>query len=225
MRISVKSCGALAAVLLVAACSGDPPPSGRLPPNPERKAVEALTLIDTRPTGMRCKISGGNAAPLAVTTPRLVALSQFGREPVVDCFADGYFRVRKAVPARPEADILARFSMPGMVDTAFGPDQKTGQITGGTVFPQWVRIDLQENSFQTAAERDRYYAAEAVRIQQDWGEVEFRLNAACDGYRKPEAKGLILMSPECRKARRILDERRSADLTASEVNRRQSTIR
>lgn len=225
MTISGKNCGAIAVALLLAACSSAPPPSGKLPPNPAVGTVEALTLIDTVPTGLRCKVSGGTAVPLAVTTPRLVALSQFGKEPVVDCFADGYFRVRKAVPARPAADILGRFSMPGMVDTAFGPDQDARQAAGGAVFPQWVRINLQENSFRTAAERDRYYAAEAVRIQQDWGEVELRLNAACDGYRKPEAKGLILMSPECREARKILDERRSADLTASEVNRRQSTIR
>lgn len=225
MTVSGKRLGGLAAILLLAACSSDPPPSGKLPPNPPRKVVEALTLIDTEPTGLRCVVSGGDAPPLAVTTPRLVALSQFGREPVVDCFADGYFRIRKAVPARPPENIVARLSMPGMVDPAFGPDQKAKQVGAGMVFPQWVRINLQENSFQTAAERDRYYAAEAIRIQQAWGEVEFRLNAACNGYRKPEARGLILMSPECRKARRILDERRTADLTASEVNRRQSTIR
>ncbi|WP_193183684.1 hypothetical protein [Nisaea sediminum] len=225
MTISRKSCGAFAATLLLAACASDPPPSGKLPPNPAPGAVEALTLIDSVPTGLRCKVSGGTAAPLALTTPRLVALPQFGREPIVDCFADGYFRVRKAVPARPAADVVARLSMPGMVDPAFGPDQDAKQATGGQVFPQWVRINLQENSFKTAAERDRYYAAEAIRIQQDWGEIELRLNAACDGYRKTEAKGLILMSPECRKARRILEERRAADLTASEVNRRQSTIR
>ncbi|MBO6560955.1 MAG: hypothetical protein JJ959_10475 [Nisaea sp.] len=224
MTISAKRLVALAALLL-AACSSDPPPSGKLPPNPERRAAEALTLIDTVPTGLRCKVSGGSATPLALTTPRLVALSQFGKEPVIDCFADGFFRLRKAVPARPAADIVRRFSMPGMVDPAFGPDQDAKQVTGGSAFPQWVRITLQESSFQTAAERDRYYAAEAIRIQQDWGEIELRLNAACDGYRKTEAKGLILMSPECRKARRILEERRAADLTASEVNRRQSTIR
>ncbi|WP_420403532.1 hypothetical protein [Nisaea sp.] len=225
MTVSGKHLGAAAAFLLFAACSSAPPPSGKLPPNPERKPGAALTLIDTEPTGLRCKVSGGKAPPLAVTTPRLVSLLPFGREPVVDCFADGYFRVRKAVPARPAETIVARLSMPGMVDPAFGPDLDAEPASGGMVFPQWVRISLQESDFRTAAERDRYYAAEAIRIQQAWGAVELRLNAACDGYRKPEAKGLILMSPECRKARRILDERRSADLSASEVNRRQSTIR
>jgi len=225
MTVSALRLGSVAAALLLAACSSAPPPGGKLPPNPVRKAAEVMTLIDTAPTGVRCVVSGGDAPPLALTTPRLAPLSRFGPEPVVDCFADGHFRTRKAVPARPEKSIVARMAMPGMVDPAFGPDQKAEQTKGGLVFPQWVRINLQESRFQSAAERDRYYAAEAIRIQQAWGEVEFRLNAACGGYRKPEARGLILMSPECRKARRILEERRAADLTASEVHRRQSTIR
>lgn len=215
----------VAAALLAAACSSEPPPSGKLPPNPNRTVGAAHTLIDTDPTGKRCVISGGKAAPLSVTTPRLVDLAQFGPNPVVDCIADGHFRVRKAVPAITKPTYTARIAVQGAVDPAFGPDQKADQALSGRVYPQWVRIRLQENSFATEAERDRYYAAEAIRIQQGWGEIEQVLGRECREQPKPEAKGLILLSPECRKARRILEERRAADLTASEVNRRQSTIR
>ncbi|UUX51570.1 hypothetical protein NUH88_07690 [Nisaea acidiphila] len=216
---------AFAAVLALTACSSEPPPSGKFPPNPERKAGAAQSLIDTDPSGKRCVVSGGTAAPLSLTTPRLVALSRFGTDPVVDCFADGYFRVRKAVPAIAEPLYSLRIAIPGAVDPAFGPDQKPDQGTRGKLFPQWVRIRLQENVFATEAERDRYYAAEAVRIQQAWGEVERILGRECRNQTKTEAKGLILLTPECRKARRILGERRDSDLAASEINRRQSTIR
>lgn len=219
-----KLAGTVAALLL-AACAAEPLPSGRFPSNPERAPGDVATLIDTVPTGQRCIVSGGAAQQLAVTTPRLVALSRFGESPIVDCFAEGHFRTRKAVPALAESAFSVRLATPGAIDTAFGLYPSLSRPGPGSLYPQRVRIRLQQQRFDSIPERDSYYATEAAWIREAWRRIEERLGQECGGQTNPEAKGLILLSEECRRALRILGERRAADLSAAEVNRRQSTIR
>ena len=57
---------------------------------PTTRYCKAETLIDTVPTGHRCLITGGAAQPFTVTTPRLVALHDYGDSPVIDCFGAGF---------------------------------------------------------------------------------------------------------------------------------------
>ncbi|WP_193173236.1 hypothetical protein [Nisaea nitritireducens] len=221
----LRTMASLAATLFVAAaCTAPPPPSGSFPPNPRRADAAPVTLIDTVPTGQRCIVTGGKAQPLTVTTPRLVALHEYGDAPVIDCFGDGFLRQRKAVLANKSKRLAERLIVPGVIDPAFAPYPKREKSSGLGDFPAWVRIRLQRNSFKTIAERDQYYAAEARWIAAAWDTIEYRLKQECQS-RLTQAQGLILLDTQCKKAFRALADRRAADRATVEVNRRQSTIR
>lgn len=223
--MNLRIIASLAVTLFVAAaCAASSPPSGSFPPNPLRADAAPLTLIDTVPTGQRCIVTGGNAQPLAVTTPRLVALHEFGDTPVIDCFGDGFLRQRKALQVSKSERLAVRMTRPGAIDPAFAPDPKQEGSSAPGSFPAWVRIRLQRNSFDTIEERDRYYAAEARWIAAAWDAIEGRLKQECQS-RLTQTKGLILLDQQCKKALRALADRRAADRATVEVNRRQSTIR
>lgn len=223
--MNFRTMASLAAVLfLVTACSNQPPPSGSFPPNPKRGDTLPLTLVDTVPTGQRCTITGGKAPPLTLTTPRLVALHEYGRNPVIDCFGDGFFRQRKAVHTNRTDKLAERLALTGAVDPAFAPYPKPDESAPPGDYPAWVRMRLQRNLFDTITERDTYYAAEAQWITAAWNEIETRLKQECQS-KQSKAQGLILLDPQCKKAFRIVTDRRAGDRATVEVNRRQSTIR
>ncbi|MEP3116127.1 hypothetical protein [Nisaea sp.] len=216
--------GLAATLFLVAACADPPPPSGTLPPNPQRPDAAPVTLIDTMPTGHRCIVTGGKAPPLTVTTPRLVPLHQYGDAPVIDCFGDGFLRQRKAILANKSTRLAEQMIVPGAIDPAFAPYPKRERSSGKGDFPAWVRIRLQRSGFDSIAERDRYYAAEAQWIDTAWSTIEDRLKLECRS-RQTQAQGLILLDALCKDAFHALADRQAADRTTVEVNRRQSTIR
>lgn len=223
--INARAMAGLAVTLfLTAACADPPPPSGSFPPNPKLDDALPVTLIDTVPTDQRCIVTGGKSPPLTVTTPRLVALYKYGDNPVIDCFGDGFLRQRKALHINKNIRLADRMTQPGTIDPAFAPYPKREKSSGPGDFPPWVRIRLQRNSFDTIAERDQYYAAEARWIDAAWDAIEDRLKQECQS-RRSQAQGLILLDMQCKKAFRTLAERRAADRATVEVNRRQSTIR
>ena len=215
---------ALAVTLALVACSDPPPPSGAFPPNPERADALPVTLIDTVPAGQRCTITGGKSPPLTLTTPRLVALYEYGDNPVIDCFGEGFFRHRKAAHPNKSMRLSERMTLPGAIDPAFAPYPARETKSGTGDFPPWIRLRLQRNSFTSIAERDRYYAAEAQWISAAWDAIESRLKQDCQS-RVTQTQGLILLDAQCKKAFRTLAERRAADRATVEINRRQSTIR
>ncbi|WP_028466513.1 hypothetical protein [Nisaea denitrificans] len=223
--INARAMAGLAVTLfLAAACADPPPPSGSFPANPLRDDALPLTLVDTVPTGQRCIVTGGKSPPLTVTTPRLVPLYKYGDNPVVDCFGDGLVRQRKAMHVNKSMRLAERMTQPGAIDLAFAPYPKREKSSATGDFPAWVRIRLQRNSFDTVAERDQYYAAEARWIAAAWDAIEDRLKQECQS-RLTQAQGLILLDTQCKKAFRALADRRAADRATVEVNRRQSTIR
>lgn len=223
--INARAMAGLAVILFfAAACAAPPPPSGSFPANPKRADALPVTLIDTVPTGQRCIVSGGKATPLTVTTPRLVALYAYGESPVIDCFGDGFLRQRKAVQANKSMRLAERITLPGAIDPAFAPYPERKSTSGPGDFPKWVKIRLQQNKFDTIAERDRYYAHEALWVTAAWDAIEERLKQECQS-RLTQARGLILLDAQCKEAFRALADRRAADRATVEVNRRQSTIR
>ena len=223
--IPLRAIAALAlTIVMVAACGDRPPESGAFPPNPRRSDAPPLTLVDTVPAGQRCTITGGKAPPITVTTPRLIALYEYGKNPVIDCFGEGYFRQRKAMQINKPGPMAERMVLPGAVDPAFAPYPKQAESAGGADFPSWIRIRLHRNSFNTISERDQYYADEMQWTAEAWDSIESRLKQECQS-RPSQAQGLIVMDAQCKKALRVLAERRAADRASVEVNRRQSTIR
>lgn len=223
--INARAMAGLAVTLFfAAACAAPPPPSGSFPANAQRDDALPFTLVDTVPTGQRCIVTGGKSPPLTVTTPRLIALNKYGGNPVIDCFGDGLVRQRKALHVNKSERLAERMTRPGAIDLAFAPYPKRETSSGSGDFPAWVRIRLQRNSFNTVAERDRFYAAEARWIAAAWDAVEDRLKQECQS-RLTQAQGLILLDKQCKKAFRSLADRRAVDRATVEVNRRQSTIR
>ena len=106
-----------AIILFVAGgCAALRPQSGAFPANPQRGTAKLETLIDTVPTGHRCLITGGEAQPFTVTTPRLVALHDYGDSPVIDCFGAGFLRQRKAVKMNTGASLAKRILQTGAID-------------------------------------------------------------------------------------------------------------
>ena len=143
---------------------------------------------------------------------------------MIDCFGEGFLRQRKAVQANKSERLAERMTRPGAIDPAFASYPNRESSSGPGDFPAWVRIRLQQNSFATIAERDRFYAAEARWIDAAWNAIEDRLKQECQS-RVTQAQGLILLDMQCKKAFRALADRRAADRATVEVNRRQSTIR
>jgi len=142
---------ALAVTLAVAACSDPPPPSGAFPPNPERGDALPVTLVDTVPTGQRCTVTGGKSPPLTLTTPRLVALYEYGANPVIDCFGEGFYRQRKAAHPNKSMRLSERMTLPGAIDPAFAPYPARETKSGPGDFPPWIRLRLQRNSVTSIA--------------------------------------------------------------------------
>lgn len=214
-----------AIILFVAGgCAALRPQSGAFPANPQRVTAKLETLIDTVPTGHRCLITGGAAQPFTVTTPRLVALHDYGDSPVIDCFGAGFLRQRKAVKMNTGASLAKRIMQTGAIDPAFGPYPKQQGSSRWADFPAWIRIRLPRAIFDTAAERDRHYAAEARWFDKAWNDIKGRLQVECQSQHS-QAQGLILLDQQCKNALRVLVGRQVADRAVVEVNRRQSIIR
>ena len=209
---------------IAAGCAALRPQSGAFPPNPQRGNAAPATLIDTVPTGHRCIVTGGAAQPLTLTTPRLVALYEYGDAPVIDCFGAGFLRQRKAVQMHTGAKLARRMMQTGAIDPAFGPYPKQLGSSRMGEFPAWVRIRLPRAIFDTAVERDRHYAAEARWFDQAWSDIKNRLQLECQS-KQTQTRGLILLDTQCKNAFRALADRQAADRAAVEGNRRQSTIR
>ena len=213
----------LLVALCVAGCGG--PHSRPLPDKPPvapRVAFE--TLISSDPDALRCNVTGKAGAAMTITTPRLVPLYRFKRPATIRCFAQGYWTEQVTVLPGTKQPLLIR-ALEGEMITPANASVRGKLLGRGGDFPREVKVTLRRDVFESATDRNTYYAEQLNRITEDWATLLGRAEAECASGAVSQAGASAVAKPTiCRNGLHRLIGLRSAELRRIELQRRRSRI-
>lgn len=209
--------------LCLAGC-GEPRPM----PLPERPPVAPKvafeSLIASDPDAIRCNVTGKAGEAMTITTPRLVPLYRFKRPATIRCFAQGYWTEQVTVLPGSKQPLLIR-ALEGEIITPANASVRGKLLGRGGDFPREVKVTLRRDVFESASERDAYYAKQLTRITEDWANLLERAKAECAAGAVSQAGGSAVSKPTaCRDGLRRLTDLRNAELRRVEQQRRRSRI-
>jgi len=207
----------------IAGC-GEPRPTPLPEKPPVAPKVAFDSLITSDPDTLRCNVTGKAGKAMTITTPRLVPLYRFKRPATIRCFAQGYWTEQVTVLPGSKQPLLIR----ALDDEIITPANASvrGKLLGrGGDFPREVKVTLRRDVFESASERDTYYATQLDRIAEDWADLLARAETECAAGAVSRAGGSAVAKPTaCRDGLRRLIGLRNAELRRVEQQRRRSRI-
>jgi hypothetical protein len=209
-------------LVIIASVAGCTSPRPFPVPTPPKVTYDSL--ITSRPDAIRCNVNGATGKSVTVTTPRLVPLSKLGAPIVVRCLAPGYWNHQTTIIAGSRKPLLERAISGEQVSpsnaSVRGPD-----VGPGGEFPREITVTLRRDAFDSAAERDLYYAEHIQKISLEWAGLIETAKAECSDERLSQ-KGRSSVSPPnvCRDGLLWLEALKRADLQLAEQQRRRSRI-
>lgn len=185
-------------------------------------AFESLIISD--PDGLRCNVTGKAGAALTITTPRLVPLYRFKRPATIRCFAQGYWTEQVTILPGSKQPLLIR-ALEGEVITPANASVRGKLLGRGGEYPREVKVTLRRDVFESAEDRDTYYAEQLDRIAGNWASLLARAEEECADGVVSQAGGSSVAKPTaCRDGLRRLTGLRNAELRRVEQQRRRSRI-
>ena len=193
-------------------------------PAPTLPRVAFDTLVDSSPRGVRCSLSGGSGKTMTISTPRLVAMHELAAPVMIRCFADGFWTSEIGVLEGSRKALLIRIVDGEQIAIANSSTRGFNVGMGGK-FPRAVTVKLLRNSFESALERDEYYAQHLAEVAGAWKALAEQAKDQCKDEALPQV-GLssVSLSELCRAALYRLARLEKADLQVIEQHRRRSAI-
>lgn len=191
-------------------------------PIPPRVAFDTLIVSD--PNGVRCNVAGKTGATMTVTTPRLIPISKIGAPVTIRCFAQGYWTEQVTVLPGSRKALLTR-ALDGEQITPSNAPVRGTQVGPGGEFPREIKITMRRDAFESAAERDTYYAEQLHRVAAGWLLLITQARAECDAGAVPQqGRTKVTLPTICRDGLHRMDAMKKAELQLVEQRRRRSRI-
>lgn len=210
------------AIGLVACASDEPRPLPEKPPVAPKVAYETLIISD--PDALRCNVTGGGGHAVTITTPRLVPLYRFRRPTTIRCFSQGYWTEQVGVLPGSRQPLLIR-ALEGELITPANASVRGKLVGPGGEFPRQIKVILRRDVFESAAERDSYYAEQLSRITEDWATLLSRAETECaSGIVSQAGRSAVAKPTACQEGLHRLTGLRNAELQRVEQQRRRSRI-
>jgi hypothetical protein len=218
VRATVRGTVMATVALGIVSCVDIPLPA---PPKPK---VDIKTLVDTKPRGARCTITGKNGGTRVFSPPALVSLYQYHPPIRIDCRGAGAWDMRETVFAGTNRPLIQRLLAGEMLSLA-ASGARGSDIGPGGEYPSQIVIVMPPDRFSTPQERDQAYAALAQEVTIGWDAVSREVRRECRRGLVPKTgESLVSLPDACRKAYKRLDELLAADLQRLEILRRGSMV-
>ena len=181
-------------------------------------------MVRTAPEPQRCNVQGKSGMAMTITTPALVPVFKLGAPITIRCFAIGYWTERVAVLAGSKKPLLTRTVNGEQITPANAPIRGKNLGPGGE-FPREVLVTMRRDTFNSAAERDVYYAEQLNRVEQDWVTLMEQGQAECDsGAVSQKGRTAVTLPSVCQEGLRRLKAMKGGELQLVEQQRRRSRI-
>jgi hypothetical protein len=193
-------------------------------PVPTPPKVAYGTLIVSEPDSLRCNISGKSSTPTTITTPRVVYISKIGAPATIRCFAPGYWTEQVTVLPGSKKPLLVRVLNGEQITPTNGPIRGRNFGPGGE-FPRRINIRLRRDAFETATERDTYYAGQLRHAAELWASFVTAARLECEsGAVSQKGRTPVSLPTTCREGLRRLVALEKGELQLIEQQRRRSRI-
>jgi hypothetical protein len=161
---------------------------------------------------------------MTVTTPALVPASKLGAPITIRCFAKGYWTERVTVLTGSKMPLLTRTLNGEQITPANAPVRGKDVGPGGE-FPREVLVTMRRDTFDSAAERDTYYAEHLNRVEQNWMALVTQGQAECDsGAVSQKGRTAVTLPSICQEGLRRLKAMKEGKSRLVEQQRRRSRI-
>jgi hypothetical protein len=165
---------------------------------------QTLTIV-TEPAGAACLLRRGGEVIGAVNpTPGSIAVVKSHGAISVRCTRDGFREAEQGLTASFQAATLGNVLLGGLIGVVV--DAASGATA--TYEPQLLVL-MVPASFDSAAERDRFFDARGARLAQLRGEQEAQIKSSC---RAEECERLLKRLDERSAAAQALTERQRAEV-------------
>lgn len=206
-------------ILELSACAAPNSLPAGVPPK-----VAFSTMVRTAPEPLRCNVQGKSGIAMTITTPALVPIFKFGPPITIRCFAKGYWTTRLTVLAGSKKPLLTRTLNGEKITPAYAPIRGKDVGPGGE-FPREVLVIMRRDTFNSAAERDAYYAEQLNLVERNWVTLVEQGQAECDsGAVSQKGRTAVTLPSVCREGLRRLKAMKGSELQLVEQQRRRSRI-
>ena len=183
------------------------------------------TFITSNQTNLLCEYDGANTTVRRTEVPHFINLSILKLPIKVKCSKENYWDKVIVLTTLRTFNLLERLTL-GQNVTAQNSNYNRASVGPLSGLPRKLHIVLRKNSFESADERDLYYAEEAKFTRENWDAVASKINKNCQIKTSNHVK--LPLNDDyiaCQKANGKIQKLLKDDLMKLEVERRGSLIK